>query len=469
MPGSKGIVRSLRDPVLSAYGDANWDKLANVMGHEGSAAIEFMLSPGEMTGAYRLPDGLLPSSGVYMKKMDGLTFTSPWDAETSATWNLTLITIPSLDTPLIALFSRAGTPEIPWDAISTIGADPTTFPNGATLTPWSDATAVDILPLGRNLPGLRAPDGINPSTIRLEGTLGYVDLTKANWFQVFTTDTFTVVTDFRCTGMSITSELDAAALIDQGTVYSWRLPRATKWRPIDAEAPLIVGTTEDPPVLNVDVGSISSPSYVIAGQPYSVAAASTLNHYTGPAKKGCYVTSHPQKPSEFKSMSSDRGCLAIETSGSIQANAYSEEFQLTSVRRNISYGASNVVTTSVPLTTVIDDAMSITVTTYIGLDPKAIVRAKVVAGFEFVAAQTGNLANFMGPTPPRSSAFAELMPAIVCQSGPGYPATANWLSTLISSIGPAIMGIVRATAPVWLPWLTQKFAPAPTTQRVVRV
>jgi hypothetical protein len=431
--------------------------MRSIMSKPALDALEFMISPAE--GRFEgIPDGAVSSSFNFLFRQDGVQFSRPGAWSDTQSWNLTLVMMPSIDYPVYAMYSKAEYLEMPWGALKTMGQNILADDHyGATTFNWSAFKEVDIAP-GTLAAGLRAPQGIMPSTLVTEGLSGYVDLTKRNWFQAVTTDSTWSVTDFRLGGFSITTEQTANALTDEGLVYSWQFPRTVKSRTVTANSILHTATIATPPVYSSGVGSITANAYTLAGLPYSVADLSQIKHYRGQAKHGNYVVSHYHGNSHFRSCIGEAGLVVYDNPlPNTNQNTIDELIEPIANQRTVTVdGIAH--TFPAPIYTAVDDSWSPIIVTYQGLNATAKITAKFTMGVEAVADSTGQYSSMMVPSLEPSLAFRDLASPIQSTVEPGYPASANWIAAILSTVGRSLWSIVKYTAPIWLNMLGKAMA-----------
>jgi len=422
----------------------------NFRSHFGNAAVdtlEFALSPAENSACNGFADDQFTKSATLTKTDVATSFPCPDIFKTSSpnsTWSLTLVMLPSVDTPLlsIAINDDLVTDTIPWGCLESCGqSDVAGYISNVHR--FSDCRGELVQPATYTAAGLNLPSSIQAGAWT-ENNKRFVVYETSNQDQT--------VASSRLCGMSLTSYLSANSTQNKGTVYSTQLtqladPKSVNFPTTSFDAAEV---NQTPALYNKDV--ISANTNVLTGLPGSINELDQSGLYVGEAYDGNYTVAKFMGNTCAKSIYDHRAILGFQDPAKpktvdspicVRNKAHISSFD----------GSQPTVEAYVIEMLALDRSFTPILVHYANLDQSATVKLKMVMGIEFTAVPNSSYHYLMHPALDMCAEYCMLLKGLSAKLPPGAPKSANDFWTTFKSIAATLLSVVSHVAPVLLPLL----------------
>lgn len=436
--------------------------MQEVLSARAVESIKFMLSPGDCTATMGFPDGDMTSVGFFIKKLDGLEITKS-TAMSAGDWDLMVLTLPSLNTPLLTFQKLSTVQDWNFGALFLNGVGSAAIQQFMAYHDWSDVTRRAEYGWKQGLStGISTPDGYhlmepwskNSGMYTAAGVTTALTPNYYNYVAAHGSNVIDNIASWRCTGCSSTMFLNANAVQNKGIVYSRPLERRVDHttRNFETRIAECALATSAPVAATLNTVGATGPVHVLHDLPVSVTELSTSPHYKSNAYDGVYSVCPYEGDSTYLDTIADRALLGVtrylvtqrgvnDYGGVLHApfNYYAPD------------GSGAFYTDVAPVFINIDPAFIPTVTIFEGLDPAASVSIKTNMGVEFAPTAGGPFANFAQPAPQAEPRFMEIAAALQYAIQPGYPASSNGAWDVIKDIASGAWDVFKVVAPALLP------------------
>lgn len=421
-PGKKNIHTTGMRALRSALRPTSYD------------LFQAMVSPGEFLVSTGYPDNDATRSVVSTKINDNLSLKRP-AAFTQDTYSVLFLSLPSIEVAGIAFFYD-GTldvgSEIRWDCMST--SDP--LWRGEVVW-WSDLTRDQVRPILTPALGNRDFNMIPECSFEISAAVAGT----YNWTQANSTNLEDYYIAYRKLTGSITTELVASALTNQGTVYSRQMDEPVATSQVASNSFYFSSATATA-APTTQLGVMNARTCCLSGLATKFDALFAPIHFKGQASEGDYVIEKWDGHAKYVPVNQDRSLLAFNLSDR-------EGVDYVQVPTNIvaPSGLLNLNTYAF-VSLALDPNRKPSVCLYNGISKAAYVSAKVIGGFEGIPTLGGPY-TYLATTPPLTDRnFLEMAEGVAPLIPAGAPASANDFMTTLKNIGETIWTVIKFAAPL---------------------
>jgi len=468
-----GLARQPIRRVLSTQGKGTpQEKLERIIGHDGVTAFDFAMSPADFDCTVGLPDGAMPKSIPLTLKMEFTMSTTT----TSPNWNLAILSLPSIDFPVICIgYPTGGSPWKFFNSFGNIVALTPTLSEGTSTTminyagviysvyiPQWPATQIDTVrgptvAYNSAQGNFTAPAGWPAMTYyNSDGSLSGANTVKG--FLGIGTTQSNAIQSWRCCGMSVTTELVASALTNEGMVTCRPLSRSARQGSMTGIMQAVYDQTGGTAVSAVS-SYVSCPGFSLDNLPQSRSdlVAAELS-YSNVAHKGSYVISRYMGGAKtFLDTDVDRGCLSLSyysvNAGGDEKDANFLVSGSINPLLNQGTGGTDGLILAAPIVLGVDQNWTPTMTIYEGIDKAASVDVKLIMGVQCTATSNGSYASVGKIVAQPSLMFPQVLASTMKAIPPGFEAAENWEWADVGRWLKTGLDVVAAIAPFLLPLL----------------